>query len=291
MQLGPDSAQTNSNMIDLTLENFQQVMLEVSVEKVVIVYFYAQVSPDSISMLNDVETVILEAGDSVLLARVDCDKSPEIAGQFGIRDLPTLYVVKDKQPVDGFAGKKTTQELKELLANHLPDPTMQLIQQCDQLFAVQDYAAAMPLLKQAFESQSNNAEIKIRYAEAMVETGQIESGKALVDTIGFVDQDSDYERVVGKLALAEQAKNTPEIQALRDKVAENPDDLNLKTQLAIQLQQVNENAEALDLIFAVLEANAGFEDTRKLAIDMINALADGDPLKSAARRRLYSFFY
>jgi putative thioredoxin len=41
----------------------------------------------------------------------------------------------------------------------------------------------------------------------------------------------------------------------------------------------------------VLKKELGFGDARKLMMDMVNALADGDPLKSEYRRKVYSLLY
>ncbi len=59
----------------------------------------------------------------------------------------------------------------------------------------------------------------------------------------------------------------------------------------MQLQQAHKSQEALSLLFEVVKKDLGFGDARKTMLDMINALADGDPLKSTYRRKLYSLLY
>jgi putative thioredoxin len=57
------------------------------------------------------------------------------------------------------------------------------------------------------------------------------------------------------------------------------------------LQQANKAQDALELLYTVLKKELGFGDARKLMMDMMNALADGDPLKSEYRRKVYSLLY
>ena len=57
------------------------------------------------------------------------------------------------------------------------------------------------------------------------------------------------------------------------------------------LQQANKAQDALELLYSVLKKELGFGDARKLMMDMMNALADGDPLKSEYRRKVYSLLY
>jgi len=71
----------------------------------------------------------------------------------------------------------------------------------------------------------------------------------------------------------------------------NPDDLAIKVKLAVQLQQANQIEEALELILSVLYKDLHFGDAKKLTLDMINALPDGDPLKSTFRRKVYGLLY
>ena len=87
------------------------------------------------------------------------------------------------------------------------------------------------------------------------------------------------------------AADTPEIRNLQAAVKENPDDLQLKVDLAIQLHQANKADEALPLLFGVLKQELSFGDARKVMLDMIGALADGDPLKSEFRRKVYGLLY
>lgn len=115
--------------------------------------------------------------------------------------------------------------------------------------------------------------------------------KAELETIRLVDQDSRYQALMGKVELAEQAAESPELKKLQEDVAANPQDLQLKIDLAVQLQQAHKPDEALALLLEVLQKDLNFSDGKKIMLDMINALADGDPLKSLYRRKVYSLLY
>jgi putative thioredoxin len=106
-----------------------------------------------------------------------------------------------------------------------------------------------------------------------------------------VDQDAMYKSILGKIELAEQAAESPEIIALQQELAADPDNLELKMKLAVQLHQANQIEQALELALAVLIKDLNFGEAKKLTLDMINALPDGDPLKSKYRRKVYSLLY
>lgn len=277
--------------VDITPENFQQVILNDSQEKVVLVDFWAEWSEQSKDVSPLLEKIAAEYGDSLLLARVDCDAQQEVATQFGIRNLPTVMVVKDGQPVDGFAGVQPEAQIREMLEKYLPKPEDALLAKAGEAIYEGDYAAAFPHAKQAFELNQENVNARYMYIDCLVETGAIEMAKTLLSEIKLVDQDSRYQTLSGKIELAEQAADSPEIQQLTKDVEAQPDNLQLKVDLAVQLQQAHKSADALALLFSVLSKDLNFGEAKKLMLDMINALPDGDPLKSEYRRKVYSLLY
>jgi putative thioredoxin len=199
--------------------------------------------------------------------------------------------VKEGQPIDGFTGVQSEEQIIATFEKHLPKPEDGLYQQAVELVSAGDYQQAYTLLKQAFDLNGERADIKLLLADCQVELGQIKQAKALLETIGLVDQDALYKSILGKIELAEQAAESPEIKALQQQLLQNPDDLDLKVKLAVQLHQANQIEEALELIVSVLYKDLNFGDAKKLTLDMINALPDGDPLKSKYRRKVYGLLY
>ena len=280
-----------NNTVDITPENFQQVILMDSREKIVLVDFWAEWSEESKVVSPILAKIASEQRNTMILARVDCDRQQEVAAQFGIRSLPTVMVVKDGQPVDGFAGPQPEEQIREFLSKYLPNPEDELLAKAGEAIYAGDYAAAFPFARQAYEFNEANINAKYMYIDCLIETGSIEPAKALLETITMVDQDSRYQTLLGKVELAEQAAESPEIQQLTARMEEEPDNLQVKVELAVQLQQAHKSAEALSLLLSVLQKDLNFGEAKKLMLDMVNALPDGDSLKSEYRRKLYSLLY
>jgi putative thioredoxin len=281
----------NQNTVPLTLENFRPVMVEESAQKLVVVYFWAQWDEPSVAQLDVINRYVSQYPNEMLLATVNCDEQAEIVQQFGVKGLPTTILVKDGQPVDGFSGPQDEQQLNATFANYIPKPEDELFVQAKVHIEQADYTLAFGLLKQAYDIDESRVDIKIAYADASVETGNLAQAKALMDGIGLVDQQADYHAVIAKIELAEKASQSPELIELQAKHEQNPDDMDIKVALAVQLQQAHKPEQALSLLFEVMKKDMNFGDAKKTMLDMINALADGDPLKSAFRRKLYSLLY
>ncbi|MDT0595378.1 tetratricopeptide repeat protein [Glaciecola petra] len=282
---------TQENIIQLTPENFRPVMLEESAKKLVVVYFWAPWDEASLAQQSVIEQFANQYPNNILLATVNCEEQQEIVAQFGVRGLPTTMLVKDGQPVDGFSGPQDLQQLEETFANHLPKPEQELFEKAQLLVQENNHQEAFGLLKQAYAITQDIAEITIAYADTAIETGNIDLSKSLISSIGLVDQTAEYHAVMGKIELAEKASESPELLELQAKYAKAPDDLQIKVELAVALQQAHKTEEGLTLLFDVLKTDLNFGEAKKTMLDIINALPDGDSLKSVYRRKVYSLLY
>ena len=280
-----------ATIVDITIENFQQIIVEASQEKLVLIDFWADWCEPCKDLMPILEKLAGEYAQHMILAKVDCEAQQEVAGQFGIRSLPTVMVVQNGQPVDGFAGVQPEAQIREMLAKYLHSPETEHLAAAGKAIQAGDYASALPEAKQALEINADNIDAKYMLIDCYIETGSVSQAKTALEEIKLVDQDARYQTLVGKVELAEQAADTPEIRNLQAAVKENPDDLQLKVDLAIQLHQANKADEALPLLFGVLKQELSFGDARKVMLDMIGALADGDPLKSEFRRKVYGLLY
>lgn len=283
--------EANPNQIDINLENFQHVILEESKNKVVMIQFWAPWSEPCSELAPVLNHIASEYPQDLLPARVNCDEQQEVAGQFGVRGLPTVILVKDGQPIDGFAGPQEENQIREMLDKHLPKAEDGLLASALELVEQGNYHEAFNFAKQAFELNNERPDIRLMMADCYVEVGQAELAKKLLEPITLADQDSHYHVIIGKIELAEQAADSPEIQQLQSELDADPDNMDIKVKLAVQLHQAHRNEEALMLLLSVLQKELGFGDAKKITLDMINALPDGEPLKSQYRRKIYSLLY
>lgn len=281
----------SNNIIPLTVENFSDIVGEQSQQKLIAVVFWAAQEPSSVTLKNAVESLAGRYESHLIAAMVNVEEQPQITAQFGVRGLPTIILVKDGQPVDGAAGPMDDTQVTELLQKHLPKPEDELILRASELVAEGDYQQAYSAAKQAFDLAPERIDARFLLADCSVELGQVEAAKSLLADVKLADQDSQYQILIGKIDLAEKAAESPEIIELQEKLASDPDNFDLKIQLAVQLQQVHKIEQALELLYDVVQKDLNYADAKKTIIEMVNALPDGDPMKSKYRRKIYSLLY
>ncbi len=279
-------------IIDVTLENFQQVILEGSQESPVLVAFWAQFSEESMTLIPTLEKLANELTGQFLLAKINCDTDQAIAQQFGVQSLPTVALFVNGQPVDGFAGLKPEAEIREILKRHLPDAADLGLKEGHQLLAAAQFDEAAVTLKQAHSDSPERGDIKLALAKAYLELGRHDEAEGLLSTILMADQDSFYGELIAQLELAKQAADTPEIRSLEEKLTSEPDNTDIRYQLAVQYHQVGRNAESLELLYQLLLKDMTHEDgnAKKTMLDILTTLS-GETIASEYRRKLYSLLY
>jgi len=277
-------------IVNVSLSNAREV-LDASMHKLVLFQFWSARSEGCKQLSPLLERIVQQYPQALLLAKVDCDKEPDLAMQFGVQSLPTVMLIKQGQSVDGFAGVETEQAIRAKLAPYLPKPEDELLAKAETLLAGQDYAAAYPVLKDALALAPERTQIKLWLADTAVSLGQLPQAEALLAEIKLADQDALYKSVAAKLELAKEAADTPEIKALEATLAATPDDNELKEKLAVQYQAVQRSEDALALLFSILQQDLNYGSSKKLYLDILAALPKGDSVASQYRRKLYSLLY
>ncbi|ATA18947.1 putative thioredoxin [Gibbsiella quercinecans] len=279
-------------VVDINETNLHQT-LDQSMSVPVLFYFWSERSQHCQQLTPVLDKLAAEYAGQFILAKVDCDAEQMIASQFGLRSIPTVYLFKDGQPVDGFQGPQPEEAIRDLLQRFLPKEEDLKLEQATALLAEGQAQEALPLLKDAWQISNQRSDIGLALAEAQIALNRTEDAEAVLATIPLQDQDTRYQGLVAQIELLKQAADTPEIQQLQQQVQQQPDNVELAIQLALQLHQVGRNEEALTLLMEHLRKNlaAANGNARKTLMDIMAALGTGDALAAKFRRQLYSLLY
>ncbi|HSB95876.1 MAG TPA: thioredoxin [Spongiibacteraceae bacterium] len=283
----------SEHIVSVTMANAKAMLIDESFQRPVLIDFWADWCAPCKVMLPILEKLANEYAGQFLLAKVNCDDEPRIAEQFGVRSLPTIMLMKDGQPADGFAGAQTENAVRQMLEKYLPKPWDIQLQQARELIAAGDFGAALALLRNAYADSRKRADIGIELAATLLALKRFDEAQAQLDAIKLADRDSRYQQLTAQLELQREAAKTPEIRALEESLRNAPEDFETAYQLALQYSQNAQHREALDLLIGILRSDRQFGDgaAKKAVLDIIAVLGNSDPLAKEYQRKLFSLMY
>ena len=104
---------TQSSVLHASTESFQGDVLQS--DKPVLVDFWAEWCGPCRSIAPLLEEVANERRAELRVVKVNVDESPELAGRFGVRSIPTLILFRNGQPQAQRVGSLRRSELDAVL--------------------------------------------------------------------------------------------------------------------------------------------------------------------------------
>lgn len=280
-------------IVDIDESNAQTLLIEESQKRPVIVDFWADWCAPCKQLMPILEKLAAEYQGAFLLAKVNADEQQMLAQQLGVRSLPTVMVIKDGQPVDGFSGAQPESAVRDMLDKHVPSPQADSLVEAEQLLAEGDIPSALALFRGAWEDSGQKPEFTMAYAGALITASRLDEAEALLSDIKMVDQDARFQQLMAQIELQRQAAQSPEIEALEADLASDEQNHEVRVKLAVQISSHGRYREALEHLLVVLRADRdwGNGEAKRVYLDMIATIGKGDPLAAEYQRKLFSLLY
>ena len=282
-----------AHIVEIDESNAQQLLIDESFNRPVVVDFWADWCEPCKQLMPVLEKLATEFAGAFLLVKVNADEQQMLASQLGVRSLPTVMVIKDGQPVDGFAGAQPEAQVRELLQKHLPSPWEARIAEATDLLEAGNTADAVALLRTAWEESNRLKDVTFAYAGALIEANRLDDAEAVLGDVRMVDQDALYESLKAQIDLQRQAARSPEVEALEAELAADENNHDVRVKLAVQLSSAGQYREALEHLLVILRIDRdwGNCEAKRVYLDMIATIGKGDPLAAEYQRKLFSLLY
>ena len=283
--------------LDVTQANFDSEVMQASMQQPVLIDFWAGWCAPCRQLKPILEKLAGEYNGAFRLARIDSDQEMALAGMFGIRSLPTVVLIKDGQPVDGFMGALPESGVREFLDRHGIKPALGAPDadeaEAAPAQALESPGAALARLQAAVAAQPDKDELRLDLAVAQMRVGQAEAAAATLDSLpANLASDARARRLRGELDFAQALASAPALEELERRIAADPKDYAARDLRAVRRLLGGAEAAALEDWLALLaEARGWNEGQAKKRLVAAFALSDDAELVAQARRRMSSLLF
>jgi putative thioredoxin len=260
-----EGMETSTNVIEVTDQTFEQVVVEGSKDRPVVVDMWAEWCGPCRQLTPTLEKVADERQGAFLLAKLDTDANPMTASAFGVQSIPTVIAFKDGQALTGFVGAYPEPEVNKFIDSILPTEADKKAEEARSAEESGDLENAEARYRHVLEDDPDNRDAAVGLARILVDRGELDEVEGLVSKHR---PDPEAEKVLAAITLRRWA-NTSEDGILGEakRLVATGDVIG---GLAGMLQALEEDRDA----------------ARDAMITVFTAVGDEDPLVQEYRRLL-----
>ena len=250
-------------------DNFKSVVIEQSHAHLVMVDFWAEWCGPCKSLAPLIDDLAEKLDGALRVVKIDTDTEQELAGQYGVRSLPTLMLFRDGEVVEQLIGAQPLSVLEGFVAPYVPRETDALLESARAALESQDSESAMNTLERAIEQDPGDYRIHPLLVDLYLDHDRAEDARALISNLpANVSADKAIVRIAARLNLVDTAAG----------VSAGTDPISREFVVAVGDAVGGDYDESVDALLELLRNERDWKDgaVRKALVDIFNVL-DDDP--------------
>jgi putative thioredoxin len=273
----------------VTADTFMTDVVEASAKTPVLVDFWAPWCGPCKQLMPILDRLAGEYGGRFKLAKVNTDEQQELAQQLGVRSLPTVVLFKDRTSVDHFVGVVPEAQIRRLLDKHLPNQSDAPMERAQMLKTAGDFSGARGIVETALAAEPDNINYMTELAELRALDGDMEWARTELERLqGLEPNHPSVKRLAALLNFSDVIASYPDVRSLRERVAADSSDLDLRHALAVHQLLGGDVEPALQTWLELLRTHRGYKDdlARRSLLQAFEVIGDADPIVARTRKEM-----
>jgi putative thioredoxin len=281
-------------IFEATMENFQQQVMDASATTPILVGVWAERSAPCEQLMPLLEKLADEYKGVFLLAKVNADQQQQLASSLGVRNLPTVILVKDGQAVDDFSGGLAESEIRKVLNKFVAEPAEDPYEKAHALWEEGDLDGALAILGDMNQKDPENLKVLIDLAQIKAETGDMDTAEQIYNSLPPEEKLQHQARqLAARIKFLKQSAELPPQTDLEMALEQDPQDPNALHMLALHNVLKENNAEAMELLIRLMRVNSQYksEVAKTTLVELFEKLGNNNADVRTYRRKLYTLMH
>ncbi|UTW55425.1 tetratricopeptide repeat protein [Kordiimonas sp. SCSIO 12610] len=303
----PTATSDTSTLIkDTNLQGFGEDVITASMQRPVIVDFWADWCGPCKQLMPALEAAVTEAAGAVTLVKVNADQNQALCGQLQVQSLPTVLAFWQGQPVDGFQGAVPPSQIKAFIDRLIEisggaqqsNPIDAALEQIDALYDAGEYMQVVQGCQQVLGHEPGNIGTVIRLGDALLKMGETDQAKTILtqldpNAINDKDLKARLERLNTALELSAQAESAGDIEELERAIEADSTNYQARYDLALAHQAKGNLEAGADALLAIIMRDREWNEdaARKHLLKLFEVEGADSPFTLKYRRRLSSILF
>jgi putative thioredoxin len=274
-------------IFDTSDRDFERDVVERSREVPVVVDFWATWCGPCKTLGPVLEKLAIEHGGAFVLAKVDVDRSPQVAAALGIRSVPAVLGLRNGKIVAEFVGAVAEETVRAFLTRVLPSEAEVLAGEGHKQYAAGRTDEAERTFRRALELDARCDGALLGLARILADREEDEEALAILE---HVLPGSSKRQEAEHLAASIRVGRSGPVDAreFRARVQANPNDLAARMALGQELAAEGDYEGALGQYIEVVKRDRAYDDeaARKAMLDVFELLGPGDVTAERYRNEL-----